>query len=148
MEGPKSLRDYDSEPVEYCARCFSLKIKHEDVIDSDCCMDCGSTEIGTTDIGTWERMYEARYGHRYIKKTRDLRDSIYFKMTVGKLKMVLFESSFLDKIIHRLYPKFPKDLSREERVILLFDKLSQDNRMDDLRYQLYICQDSCFGALS
>lgn len=136
----RTLKDYDSEPVEYCARCFSLKIRHEDAIDSDCCMECGSTETATTDIGTWERMYEARYGHKYIRKTRDFRDSLYFRMTVSKLKMVLYESSILDKIIYRLYPKFPKGLSREEKVILLFDRLSQDNRIDDLRYQLCLCQ--------
>ena len=134
----RTLKDYDSEPVEYCARCFSLKIKHEDAIDSDCCMECGSTETATTDIATWERMYEARYGHKYVKKTVDLRDTIYFKMSVGRLKMTLFKSNMLDRIVHKLYPKFPRGLCREETVILLFDKLSQDNRMDDLRYQLWL----------
>lgn len=128
---------YDSEPVEYCSRCYSLKIKHEDAIDSDYCMDCGSTETSTTDIDTWERLYEQRYGKRYVERNNDPRCSIYFKMPLDRLKAKVFYSKMLDRILYSLYPCFPKGLSREDAVILLFDKLSKDNRMDDLRLCLY-----------
>ncbi len=30
MSEARGLNDYDSEPVTYCARCYSLKVKHED----------------------------------------------------------------------------------------------------------------------
>ena len=129
--------NYDSEPVEYCSRCYSLKIRHEDVIDSDYCMDCGSTETSTTDIYTWERLYEQRYSKRYVERNNDPKCSIYFKMPLDRLKAKVFYSKMLDRILYSLYPRFPKGLSREDAVILLFDKLSKDNRMDDLRLCLY-----------
>lgn len=50
--------NYDDEPVEYCSRCYSLKIVHEDSIDADCCMECGSTDISSASIDTWEKLYE------------------------------------------------------------------------------------------
>lgn len=134
---PDNQINYDSEPVEYCSRCYSLKIKHEDAIDADYCTECGSTEISTTDIDTWEKMYERRYGSKYVERNNDPRCSIYFKMPIARLKAKVFESKQLFKILHKLYPSFPKGLSREDAVILLFDKLSKDNRMDDLRLYLY-----------
>lgn len=133
----KNKEDYDAEPVEYCSRCYSLKIKYEPAIDSDCCMDCGSTEVAMTDIDTWERLYEGRYGHKYVQRSQDPRDTVYFKMSVGRLKARLYQSDILHKAIYTLYPNFPKGLCKEEAVILLFDKLCKDNRMDELRYMLY-----------
>lgn len=134
---PDNQINYDSEPVEYCSRCYSLKIKHEDSIDSDYCMDCGSTEVSIASIGDWERIYEQRYGKKYVEKNNDPRCSIYFKMPLDRLKAKVFYSKELNKILYRLYPHFPKGLCREDAVILLFDKLSKDNRMDDLRLCLY-----------
>lgn len=130
-------KNYDEEPVTYCSRCYSLKIKHEDVTDSDVCMDCGCTETKTTDISTWEKLYERRYGHKYIEKNNDPRESIYFKVPIARLKTKLYQSRILPYVVKRLYSNFPQGLSRSETVILLFDRLSQDNRMDDLRYMLY-----------
>lgn len=134
---PDNQNNYNSEPVEYCSRCYSLKIKHEDAIDADCCMECGSTEISTTSIENWERLYEGRYGCKYVEKNNDPRCSVYFKMPIDRLKAKVFRSKDLFRILHKLYPRFPKGLSREDAVILLFDKLSKDNRMDDLRLCLY-----------
>lgn len=134
---PDNQINYDSEPVEYCSKCYSLRIKHEDAIDADYCTECGSTEISTTDIDTWERLYEQRYGKRYVERNNDPRCSIYFKMPLDRLKAKVFYSKMLDRILYSLYPRFPKGLSREDAVILLFDKLSKDNRMDDLRLCLY-----------
>lgn len=60
--------DYNAEPVMYCKRCISLKIKDIPDISNYCyCDDCGSTDIGECNIHEWETMYESRYGHRYIK---------------------------------------------------------------------------------
>lgn len=130
-------RNYDAEPVAYCKHCYSLKVKHEDSIDADCCMDCGSTEIGTTDIHSWERLYQERYGVKYVEKNRDPRDSVYFKMTIEALKTYLYHSGKLYPIAHGLYSRFPGGYNKEESVILLFDRLCKDNRIDDLRYMLY-----------
>lgn len=62
--------DYDSIPVCYCKHCLSLNIKSVDEsIDTDYldfCDDCGSTEIENTDIHSWERLYEQKYGRNFL----------------------------------------------------------------------------------
>lgn len=63
-------QDYNSEPVFYCKHCLSLNIKSvDDSLDADYldfCDECGSTEIDTTDIYTWEKMYEQKYGRNFL----------------------------------------------------------------------------------
>jgi len=137
MTNQERLKDFDSEPVEYCSKCYSLKIVHEDAYDCDCCMDCGSTEIETATIEEWEELYRKRYGHSYIKKSNDPRTSVFFKMSIQDLKMKVFNSNIVNLVAHTLYPGFPKGLSKTDTVLLLFDKLSKDNRIDDLRLYLY-----------
>lgn len=130
--------DYDEEPVEYCSKCFSLKIVHENLINSDCCMDCGSTDMAMTDIHTWERLYEKRYGRKFVKRNNDPRASIYFKLPISTLKTKLYQDDrLLGTVLHRLYPKFPEGLNTEEKILVLFDKVSRENRMDDLRMAMY-----------
>lgn len=130
------LNDYDSEPVRYCARCYSLKIKYEEAIDSECCADCGSSDILEAPIETWEEKYERRYGHKFIVKNDDPRDSPIYKMPLKKLKMKLYEHPKWTDVVKALYPHFPKGLNREESILLLFDKLTRDNRINDLRLQM------------
>lgn len=130
-------KDYDEEPVIYCAKCYSLRIRHEDAADTDVCMDCGCTETATADIGTWERLYEHRYGKRLVDRSNDPRESVYFKMPLQKLKAVFCSKPDCMSIIHQLYPHFPKGLSTADSIIMLFDRLCSDNRLDDLRLILY-----------
>lgn len=134
---PDKTKDYDEEPVQYCARCYSLRIMHDDTTDSDICSVCGSTDIATTTIDRWEKLYENRYGHKFVNRSNDPRDSIYFKMSIAKLKTKLYYSKYLQPILYSLYPHFPQGLSKSESVIMLFDQLSKDNRIDELRYMLY-----------
>lgn len=56
--------EYDQVPVYYCRQCLSLRIKS---INSyvDYCDECGSTDIGETDIFTWKKMYKEKYGKDY-----------------------------------------------------------------------------------
>ena len=62
--------DYNAIPVFYCKHCLSLNIKTVDEsIDTeyvDFCANCGSTEIEQTDIHTWEKMYEQKYGKNFL----------------------------------------------------------------------------------
>ena len=136
LSNNERLQDYDSEPVEYCSRCYSLKIKYEEAIDADCCADCGCSDILTTTIDHWEELYKNRYGTKFVEKGTDPRKSPIFKLSIKKLKeKVYYHSSYKD-IIYKLYPHFPRKLSKAESVILLFDKLIRDNRLDDLRLLL------------
>lgn len=58
--------DYNDEPVYYCPRCLSLRIK-ADIADYCYCDNCGSTGIETTPIYEWEKMYQDRYGFKYLE---------------------------------------------------------------------------------
>ena len=78
-----------------------------------------------------------RYGHKFVNRSNDPRDSIYFKMSIAKLKTKLYYSKYLQPILNTLYPNFPQGLNKSESVIMLFDQLSKDNRIDELRYMLY-----------
>lgn len=59
--------DYNAEPVVYCKNCLSLKIMVLDE-NTDYCDECGNTDLGTTDIASWEKMYEKKYGKPFNTK--------------------------------------------------------------------------------
>jgi hypothetical protein len=60
--------EYNDIPVHYCTECLSLKVRVY-TEDSHYCDDCGSTEIKTTHITEWEKMYEDKYKINFLKKT-------------------------------------------------------------------------------
>lgn len=67
----EEVEKYNEEPVYYCKTCLSLKIKNFDELGVDFvdyCDECGCTDVGTTDIYTWEKMYKNKYGKNYIEK--------------------------------------------------------------------------------
>ena len=61
-----TIEDYNDEPVHYCKQCLSLKIKI--VGGFDFCDDCGDTDIASTSIEEWEKLYEERYGHKFLEE--------------------------------------------------------------------------------
>lgn len=59
--------EYNAIPVLYCRQCLSLRIRQ--VYSSiDYCEHCGNTNVGETDIHTWEKLYEETYGKPYVDK--------------------------------------------------------------------------------
>lgn len=128
--------DFDNEPVYYCAKCYSLNIIHEDVIDTDCCGECGCSDIKTSSVKEWEKLFKERYGHKFVEDG-NLRKSPIFQMSNDKLKTFLYKEPSWRLICSNLYPTFPNWLSKADSIILLFAKLCQDNRIDDLRMELY-----------
>lgn len=58
--------DYNKEPVFYCDKCLSLKIRG--IEDCNYCDDCGSTEVKQTSIEEWENLYMQKFGIKYINK--------------------------------------------------------------------------------
>lgn len=128
--------DYDNEPVKYCSRCYSLKIGYESVVDAECCMECGCSDILESPIEEWEKLFERRYGHKYVVKGTDIKKSPIFSFPISRLKKMVWEHPQWMSIIHSLYPRFPHKLSKEDSIILLFDKLTKDNKIDDLRITL------------
>lgn len=59
-----TTKEYNDEPVYYCKQCLSLKIKV--VGGFDFCDECGDTDIATAHIEEWEKLYETRYGHKFL----------------------------------------------------------------------------------
>lgn len=62
-----SKEDYNSVPVHFCKNCLSLKVMilYDNV---NYCDECGCTETESTDISSWEKMYEKRYGKPFNTK--------------------------------------------------------------------------------
>lgn len=136
MDEQNDYNEFDLEPVVYCTKCYSLKIKHEDIIDVDCCMDCGCSDVATTTIGEWEKLYEGRYGNKFVKKESNPEKHPIFLLPLKELKEKVFTSPDWKKIIYTLYPYFPKRMDKADAIIYFFDKLTKDNRFDDLRLLL------------
>ena len=136
MPTPERNTDYDSEPVLYCKGCYSLKIKYEEVTDSDYCADCGCSDIAEAPFEVWQQKYESKYGHKLAEKSDDPKSSFIFKLSLEELKNKVFNSEKCKEIIHAMYPKFPRGLSKADSVILLFDKLVKENRLSDLKLYL------------
>lgn len=61
--------DYNEEPVFYCKRCLSLKIRRIGEEEEGCyCDNCGSgsEDIGQCSIQEWEQMYSNKYKESYL----------------------------------------------------------------------------------
>lgn len=126
----------EEEPVTYCSRCYSLSIVYEDAIGEDCCKECGCTDLQTASFEEWERLYQKRYGHKFVTGVKDIRKSPIFQMSNEKLKAKVFGDPSWREICRALYPAFPEWLGKADSIILLFAKLYQENRLDDLRMEL------------
>jgi hypothetical protein len=133
MTEQDKCNEYNAEPVYYCANCYSLKIAYEDTLDLDCCMDCGSSNIKTTSIENWEALYKRRYGKPFVTKQADYRNHPIYKLSNSDLMVKVAESPEWKKIVYELYPHFPSFLRREDAIMLFFDKLITDNKVDDLK---------------
>lgn len=73
----EKIKKYDEEPVYYCKDCLSLAVY--DMAGLPYCNQCGSSDIETTDIHTWEKMYEEKYGKKNIIKKYNGEKGEYIK---------------------------------------------------------------------
>lgn len=137
LMGTSKTQDYDDEPVAYCSKCYSLKIGYEEALHESYCMDCGNTDILETSIEEWEKLYEARYGHKFAVKNTDPKKSPVFSFSLRKLKDFVKDSPFFDKIVRDLYPRAPLGLNKADMFVWLFDKVERDRKLDDLRMSLW-----------
>lgn len=136
LDIPDKTAEYDSEPVVYCSRCFSLKIGYEEALGTEYCMECGCSDISESSIEEWERLYERRYGKKHVTKNDSIYNSPVFKMSIEDLKTALYKHPKWRDIINHLYPRFPKYYGRIDSILLLFDWLLKEKRVDELRLEL------------
>lgn len=60
--------DYNTLPVFYCQNCLSLKIRSvAHINNSEYCDECSSTDIRTALIDEWDKLYVAKYGHKFLE---------------------------------------------------------------------------------
>ena len=133
----KPFNDYDSEPVRYCARCYSLKVKYEEVLDSECCGECGSTDILEASVEEWECKYERRYGHKFTVKEDDPKKTFIFKLSLKELMRKVADSPKWKEIIKGIYPHFPGGYGKADSIVLFFDTLVRQNRLGELKLFLF-----------
>ena len=63
-EAVEKKNKYNDIPVLYCTDCLSLRVLG--VGEVNYCEKCGSTNVESTDIFSWEKMYAARYAGSYL----------------------------------------------------------------------------------
>lgn len=139
------INDYNEEPVKYCARCYSLKIKYEESIGSEYCGECGCSDIVESSIYDWEKLFERRYHHKFVSDTLNIVNSPIFKAGWRELQQLVFKIPYWRKIVYKLYSDFPGGLGKEDSILLLFNKLIKDNRLDDLRHILVKNKNKIYG---
>ena len=130
-------KNNDYEPWYYCAVCLSPSIQHEDVMGSDYCKSCGSTSVVESTFEEWEAKYVKKYGHRYTEKSNDIRNSPVFKMSFSKLMKKVSDCPKWDSIIKEIYGHIPRGIGKADAIIVFFDRLVHDNKLDSLRELLY-----------
>lgn len=64
--------NYNDEPVFYCKKCLSLKIRV--IGDLDYCGQCGCTDIDKAHIKYWDTLYREKYGKPFINNEENGRD--------------------------------------------------------------------------
>ena len=136
MDAQERHEGYDEEPVRYCSRCYSLKIKYNEALDFEYCDDCGCTDTQESSVEEWEQLYEHRYGHKFAVKTDDPEKTFIYQLTTAQLKTRVYEDPEWRTIIRTLYPNFPSGYGKADSVILFFDRLIRDRRLNELRLYL------------
>ncbi len=136
MPTEKEINDYDSEPVRYCARCYSLKVKYDETLDFEYCGDCGCSDIAEGSIEEWEKKYEGRYGSKFAVKNKDPKKSFIFSLSIEQLKTKIYQSEKWREIIKSMYPHFPGGYSKIDSLLLFFNTVLTQNRLDELKLLL------------
>lgn len=63
--------EYDSIPVYYCTQCLSLRILGvQGSKDMNFCDECNSTNIAQANIFEWEKLYQQKYGYKFLNKPK------------------------------------------------------------------------------
>lgn len=125
--------NYDEEPVYYCKTCLSLSIKNEPVTDTDYCCECGSTDIGEAPIEVWEKMYEDKHHCKHLNAEQSVKNSYLWNLPYSKLMDIVFELPDWRDLILEIYPNFPRRYSKTESIMLFFDKISKENKLNFLK---------------
>lgn len=126
--------EYDLEPVSYCPKCYSLKIGYiPGVEDSDYCMDCGCVDIARGNIYEWEKLYERRYGHKYVTERKNYEGHPIWNLPLKSLREKVLGSPYYKDIIKDVYPAWSHYGNVVDTVYLFFDNVLKDKLLTKLK---------------
>lgn len=129
--------EYDLEPVSYCPKCYSLKIGYiPGVEDSDYCMDCGCVDIVKGNIYEWEKLYEDRYGHKYVVSRKSFEGHPIWNLPIKDLRKKVLESPYCKEIIKDVYPNWKHYGNPVDTVYLFIDTVLKDRLLPKLKKTL------------
>lgn len=127
----------NEEPWYYCANCLSPKVGYEDSVGADYCCDCGSTSIHEGIFENWEQQYLKRYKRKYVNQPRNIKNSPIYQMSFVELMKKVSDFPRWEDIIKAIYNTNISGLSKADSIVLFFDRLIRDNKLDELRELLY-----------
>jgi len=137
MGNTQDHNEYDLEPVSYCPKCYSLKIGYiPGVDDSDYCMDCGCLDVVRGNIYEWEKLYEDRYGHKYVTRSKNLEGHPIWNLSIKDLRRKVLKSPYCMDIIRDIYPEWNHYGSLIDIVFLFFDRVVNDRLLSKLKKTL------------
>ena len=69
MDNLREEANYNDEPVFYCEKCMSLRIRFVNGLsNSEYCDNCGSTEINQSNIEDWRQQFKNKYGYDHLEE--------------------------------------------------------------------------------
>lgn len=69
MDNLREGVNYNDEPVFYCEKCMSLRIRFVNGLsNSEYCDNCGSTEINQSNIEDWRKKFKDKYGYDHLEE--------------------------------------------------------------------------------
>lgn len=134
MKDTQNHDEYDLEPVSYCPKCYSLKIGYVPGAENmEYCMDCGCLDIALANIYDWERLYEERYGHKFVVKRNKDEGHPIWKLSAKDLRTKVLESPYYKDIIKGIYPDWKYDGHIVDVVFLFMDNIIKDGLLPKLK---------------
>lgn len=139
MKNTQDRTEYDLEPVSYCPKCYSLKIGYIPGVEgSDYCMDCGCVDVVTGNIYDWEKLYEDRYGHKYVTGRKSFEGHPLWNLPLKDLRRKMLESQYCMDIIRDVYPDWNHHGKLIDMVFLFFDNVIKDKLLSKLKKTMII----------
>ena len=134
MNNTQNHNEFDLEPVSYCPKCYSLKIGYVPGVEGmEYCMDCGCLDIASTDIYEWEKLYEERYGHKFVTQKSSVEGHPIWNLRLKDLRTKVLESPYYKDIIREVYPDWKYYSNPVDTVFLFFDSVVKDGLLPKLK---------------
>lgn len=79
MAKQENINEMELDTVDFCSKCYSLKIKYEDSIGMDCCEDCGCTDFKKHPLMSGRSCIKKGMVINMLKRLETLGSHLYFR---------------------------------------------------------------------